>query len=546
MLDTEGKAKEMMSVLRDDPDSFAEMAREHSIADTREQGGVIGKVLRGSLKTDVEAKVFNAAVGDLLGPFPSPDRSFYEIFAVNAKYPADAGRGNRGRGAPPAARGMAAGEGAGTHHRGALGATALAQMLTDASSRTLASPRRFSVARSRSFRRSRGTNSSGWPSTRESRFFAFGDTVCNAGEPADGLFVIKSGSVRIFTEEHGKEISMGVRKEARCLPKSPCCATTGMNPRCAPRPRPSCCSSRARRSSRSLPQNRGAHDFVTSYVAISSAGGFVARLFDLRGKVSKSELEEFVRSVGVKRIGAGKEILKQDSREDRRLYVVRQGEVRIVRSEDGTEYPLATLGPGEIFGEKACLMRQEQMASVIARHRHDAAGDSREDRSFHPGAQPEAARGAGRTHPLHRAGTASAEEAGRATQAAGRCSICSPSPNSARRSSSASRWVEQAEEMDCGAACLAMLCRHYGIAMTLGKLRELANVTTQGATLDSLARAGESLGFTTRGVQCTYRIAAGLRAAVHRALGGLSLRRGVRRLEASRSGWPTRRSASRR
>lgn len=88
VLDAEGKAKEMISVLEDDPDSFTEMAREHSIADTREQGGYIGKVLRGSLKTDVEAKVFNAEVGDLLGPFPSPDRSFFEIFAVNAKYPA--------------------------------------------------------------------------------------------------------------------------------------------------------------------------------------------------------------------------------------------------------------------------------------------------------------------------------------------------------------------------------------------------------------------------------------------------------------------------
>jgi parvulin-like peptidyl-prolyl isomerase len=88
VLDTEGKAKEMISYLRDDPDSFSEMAREHSSADTRERGGVIGKVLRGSLKTDIEAKVFNAAVGDLLGPFPSNDRSFFEIFAVNAKYPA--------------------------------------------------------------------------------------------------------------------------------------------------------------------------------------------------------------------------------------------------------------------------------------------------------------------------------------------------------------------------------------------------------------------------------------------------------------------------
>jgi len=88
VLDDEGKAKEMISVLRDDPESFEEMAREHSIADTRDAGGFIGKVLRGSLKNDIEAKVFNAEVDDLLGPFASPDRSCYEIFAVTAKYPA--------------------------------------------------------------------------------------------------------------------------------------------------------------------------------------------------------------------------------------------------------------------------------------------------------------------------------------------------------------------------------------------------------------------------------------------------------------------------
>jgi parvulin-like peptidyl-prolyl isomerase len=88
VLDSEGKAREMISVLRDDPDSFDEMAREHSIADTREHGGLIGKVLRGSLRGDVEAKVFNAAAGDLLGPFASSDRTTFEIFRVNTKQPA--------------------------------------------------------------------------------------------------------------------------------------------------------------------------------------------------------------------------------------------------------------------------------------------------------------------------------------------------------------------------------------------------------------------------------------------------------------------------
>ncbi|GIZ51363.1 peptidylprolyl isomerase [Noviherbaspirillum aridicola] len=88
VLDGESKAKEMMSVLGDDPDSFEEMAREHSIADTREQGGLIGKLLRGSLRPDIEAKVFNAGPRDLLGPFPSGDRTVFEIFRVNARHPA--------------------------------------------------------------------------------------------------------------------------------------------------------------------------------------------------------------------------------------------------------------------------------------------------------------------------------------------------------------------------------------------------------------------------------------------------------------------------
>ncbi|WP_332673025.1 peptidylprolyl isomerase [Aromatoleum sp.] len=88
VLETEDQAKEMLSLLEEDPDSFADLAREHSIADTRDDGGCVGRVLRGSLKTDVEAKVFNASVGDLLGPFAAPDKSFHEIFLVTAKHPA--------------------------------------------------------------------------------------------------------------------------------------------------------------------------------------------------------------------------------------------------------------------------------------------------------------------------------------------------------------------------------------------------------------------------------------------------------------------------
>jgi peptidylprolyl isomerase len=88
VLDSSGKAKEILAILNDEPERFAELAREHSIADTRGHGGHIGSVLRGALRGDVEAKVFHAQKGEIIGPFASPDGTCFEIFMVNEKRPA--------------------------------------------------------------------------------------------------------------------------------------------------------------------------------------------------------------------------------------------------------------------------------------------------------------------------------------------------------------------------------------------------------------------------------------------------------------------------
>jgi ATP-binding cassette subfamily B protein len=337
----------------------------------------------------------------------------------------------------------------------------------------------------------------------QSRRLAFGDTVCKAGEAADGLFVIKSGSIRVFGEEGGKEISMGVRKAGDVF------AEMVMLRECRH-------ESSARASAKTellfIPRssiapivaaNPAARAFVASRVAISSAGGLISQLFDLRGKVDKGELEGLIRSVGVKQVAAGKEILKQDSREDRRLYVVRHGEARVVRHEEGSDFTLATLQQGDTFGEKACLMRQEQCASVIAVT--DVALLVIPEKTVHFIAE---------RNPKLREALAERmrvidRELQRQKTLAERRKLpvrldLQSQPELGEKVIRRFALVEQAEEMDCGAACLAMICKHYGVNMTLGKLREMANVTTQGATLDSLARTGESLGFTTRGMQCTF------------------------------------------
>lgn len=337
----------------------------------------------------------------------------------------------------------------------------------------------------------------------ETRNYAFGDTICKAGDAADGLYIIRTGSVRVFSEEHGKETSMGVRKTGEVFAelamlrsyRHELSARAALKtelwfiPRSAIEP--------------VIGRNPAALDFINNYVAISSAGGLVAKLFDLRGKVSKPEMDEFVRSVGVKRIASGKEILKQGARDDRRLYVVRQGEVRVVVNDSTDEYVLATLGPGEIFGERACLMRQEQPATIVAAT--DTTVLVIPEKSAHFILERNARfrdvveeRVRFLERELHRQKKL-AERRKRPVVL-----DLASQPKAGEKVIKRFAWVEQAEEMDCGAACLAMLCRHYGINMTLGKLRELANVTAQGATLDSLARAGEALGFGARGVQCTF------------------------------------------
>ena len=186
--------------------------------------------------------------------------------------------------------------------------------------------------------------------------------------------------------------------------------------------------------------NAAAQAFIASYVAISSAGGFVGRLFDLRGKVGKTELEEFIRSVGVKRV-------------ERRQGDPEAGLARgpaALRGAPRRSADRATRGRHRVSAGHAAAgrdLRREGLPDAPGAvgvgdrdYRHRAAGHSREDGSLHPRAQPEAAGGAGGASPVRRAGAAAAEEAGGATQPAGPSSICSPSRSSARRSSSASPW----------------------------------------------------------------------------------------------------------
>ncbi len=331
----------------------------------------------------------------------------------------------------------------------------------------------------------------------------FGETITSQGSRCEGLYLILSGTVRLFMHENGKEISLGLRKsgdsfaETNVLRDSPLDCTVRAAARCEILKIPRVALVELWR------QNPKIEEYMIRFAAVKTAGGLVARLFDLKGEIEKKEFESMIETIGIKRVDSGQFVLRQDTCDDRRLYVIRQGRVRVVRREGDREYQIGLLDKGETFGERAMLLSDNQPASVITESnstfliipdatvktilaRHPALRSSFEDRI-----------------------AAFELELGRqrklAGQKAGRWRF-SPVVRSGTGEKILNRFplVEQEEEMDCGAACLAMICRYYGIQTTLEQLRDFADIDRRGATLESLAAAGERLGFIARGVSATF------------------------------------------
>ena len=73
----------------------------------------------------------------------------------------------------------------------------------------------------------------------------------------------------------------------------------------------------------------------------------------------------------------------------------------------------------------------------------------------------------------------------------------------ARRAARKTRvpMVRQIDEMDCGAASLAMVCRHFGRAVSLARIRQLVHTSRDGTSLRALCSAAEELGLAARSVK---------------------------------------------
>jgi HlyB family type I secretion system ABC transporter len=66
-------------------------------------------------------------------------------------------------------------------------------------------------------------------------------------------------------------------------------------------------------------------------------------------------------------------------------------------------------------------------------------------------------------------------------------------------------YIMQIDEMDCGAASLAMICRHFGRKVSLARIRQLCHIATDGTSLNALVRAATELGLAARALKISLR-----------------------------------------
>ncbi|MBS1588152.1 MAG: peptidase domain-containing ABC transporter [Bacteroidetes bacterium] len=63
---------------------------------------------------------------------------------------------------------------------------------------------------------------------------------------------------------------------------------------------------------------------------------------------------------------------------------------------------------------------------------------------------------------------------------------------------------KQHDAMDCGPTCLRMIAKYYGKNISIGKLRESANINREGVSMLGISQAAEKIGFKTIGSRINF------------------------------------------
>ena len=343
--------------------------------------------------------------------------------------------------------------------------------------------------------------------------FEFGEVIVRQGDPADAFFVLVSGRARVLkTSAGGDELALNRLTpgdefgEGALLEGGVRAATI-----------------RASTTVEALRLDRAHFLGLASEVpALREALELLARWRTLHaflyefsnfGRLSAPALRALMGEL--KPLGVRKgELIVREGDNAGPMYVLRAGRVWIYSGPRETPVHRAFYREGEFFGELAmlsgapraataeassdCELLMLEVSSVTAlrerfpefekllRERmaqYQSTGEARIPLDFAEELLPADARVSNKT--------ADAEEHSEAVTGT----------NQPRARIRRFPFVPQIDEMDCGAACFAMVCRHFGRAVSLSRIRELCQTASDGTSLKALCAAGNELGLPARALK---------------------------------------------
>ena len=357
----------------------------------------------------------------------------------------------------------------------------------------------------------------------ERETYPFGSTIVREGDEADAFYLIFSGSARVIKRgEHEEEIALNT------LHRGDSFGEKGL------------LSGGARlatvRASGPVTVLRLPRAVFTGLVLFHPEVGEALQalahersLWNLLRTQSSfaalppSALGELV--AGLERVDAAPgEVVVFEGEPPGPMYIVEEGRLRAYRSEQGQQHDVEYLRKGDFFGERSLFLGERRGTSVEA---IDACTLlrlpvtnfqklSREHPEFHARLDERISQYDYRNRarvPLDFADEILPAEASVASSSSADAStpvgadeaveLTEGPPTEPPRRRRRFPHVFQLDEADCGAACLAIICRYFGRNVSITHIRQLVGTSTDGTTLAGITRGAGALGLVARSVRAS-------------------------------------------
>lgn len=359
--------------------------------------------------------------------------------------------------------------------------------------------------------------------------FPFGGVIASEGEATDALYVLVSGRARVVKRaENGDEIPLNVLHAGDSF---------GETELLDARPRPTTVRASsdvlALRLERSVFQELvDADPNIRTYLELqlkhNTLQGFFRGFPAFARLPAEAVLGVVLAELEPRVVKAGAVIFAEGDPSGP-LFLIEEGRVRLMRQANGAPAYVGSLGAGDYFGEVSALTEAPRTFAAEAitscrllalspgtvKRLADGLPEFRarlDERIAQYDYKDRAHTPAGIEEELLPAGASAQAQVGeeQVDQADEGAEATDEAPFEddgrfikRRRRVRRMRFVRQIDEMDCGAACLAMIGSHFGRTISLARIRQLVNTGLDGTSLRSLCSAAEELGLAARSVKAS-------------------------------------------